>query len=58
MISGMKTVIDPAATGKQRWEREVLEPTLHKSPERAGPSATISGRPIERLYTAEGRARD
>jgi methylmalonyl-CoA mutase N-terminal domain/subunit len=49
----MKTVIDPAATGKQRWEREVLEPTLDKSPERAGPFTTISGRPIKRLYTAE-----
>ncbi len=49
----MKTAIDPALTAKQRWEREVLEPTLKKAPERAGPFATISGRPIERLYSAE-----
>ncbi len=49
----MKTVIDPAETGKQRWEREVLEPTLEKSPERPGAFTTISGRSIERLYTAE-----
>ncbi len=40
-------------TDKARWTREVLEPTLRKSPERGGPFTTISGRPIERLYTAE-----
>jgi methylmalonyl-CoA mutase N-terminal domain/subunit len=49
----MKTVIDPAISGKARWEREVLEPTLKKSPERKGPFTTISGRRIERLYAAE-----
>ena len=49
----MKSVADPADTKKQRWEREVVEPTLRKSPERKGPFTTISGRPIERLYTAE-----
>src|SRR6202008_3260357 len=46
----MKTV---AETEKQRWERETLEPTLKKSPERATSFTTISGRPIDRLYTAE-----
>jgi methylmalonyl-CoA mutase N-terminal domain/subunit len=46
----MKTV---AETAKQRWERETLEPTLTKSPERARTFTTISGRPIDRLYTAE-----
>jgi methylmalonyl-CoA mutase N-terminal domain/subunit len=49
----MKTVVDRADTGKARWERDTLEPTLRKSPERKGPFTTISGRPIERLYTAE-----
>jgi methylmalonyl-CoA mutase, N-terminal domain len=49
----MKTVVDRAATGKQRWEREVLEPALQRAPERKGPFATVSGRKIERLYTAE-----
>src|SRR5690242_4259901 len=49
----MKSVADRADTRKARWEREVLEPTLKKSPERKGPFTTISGRPIERLYTAE-----
>ena len=52
----MKSVIDRADTRKARWEREVLEPTLKKSPERKGPFTTISGRPIERLYTAEDTA--
>jgi methylmalonyl-CoA mutase N-terminal domain/subunit len=56
----MKTV---AETGKQRWQRETLEPALKRSPERATAFTTISGWPIERLYTAEeiegvDRARD
>src|SRR5687768_10881060 len=49
----MKSVIDPAVSGKQRWEREVLEPTLKKAPERKGAFTTISGRRIERLYAPE-----
>jgi methylmalonyl-CoA mutase N-terminal domain/subunit len=40
-------------TAKQRWEREVLEPTLKKAPERTVPFTTISGRPIDRLYTPQ-----
>jgi methylmalonyl-CoA mutase N-terminal domain/subunit len=43
----------PTETGKQRWEREVLEPALEKSPERSVPFTTISGHPVDRLYTAE-----
>ena len=46
----MKTVVEGA---RARWERETLEPTLKKAPERKGPFTTISGRPIERLFTAE-----
>ena len=42
-----------ADTDKQRWERDVLEPALVKSPERNVPFTTISGRPIERLYTPD-----
>ena len=49
----MKSVIDQAASGRQRWEREVLEPTLKKSPERKAAFTTISGRRIERLYAPE-----
>ncbi len=40
-------------TPRERWEREVLAPTLAKSPERKGPFTTISGRPINRLYTED-----
>ena len=47
----MKSVT--AETDKQRWEREVLEPTLKKAPERDVPFTTISVRPIDRLYSAE-----
>ena len=39
--------------GKARWERDVLEPALRRTPERPGPFTTISGRAVERLYTAE-----
>jgi methylmalonyl-CoA mutase, N-terminal domain len=46
----MKTV---AEGGKQRWERDVLEPALKKSPERPVPFTTISGRLIDRLYTPD-----
>src|SRR3989441_8195080 len=46
----MKTA---AETGKQRWERETLAPALTKAPERAKTFTTVSGRPIDRLYTAE-----
>jgi methylmalonyl-CoA mutase N-terminal domain/subunit len=46
----MKTV---AETDKQRWARDVLAPALKKSPERPIPFTTISGRPIDRLYTAD-----
>jgi methylmalonyl-CoA mutase, N-terminal domain len=49
----MKSLADRTLTGKARWEKETLEPTLVKSPERPGSFTTISGRPIERLYTAD-----
>jgi methylmalonyl-CoA mutase N-terminal domain/subunit len=42
-----------ADTEKGRWEREVLGPALNRSPERDIPFTTISGRPIERLYTPD-----
>src|SRR5690348_844496 len=50
IISGMKTAAESA---KQRWERDVLEPALKKSPERPIPFTTISGRPVDRLYTPD-----
>src|SRR5499426_526398 len=51
---GMKsTTTDTQQPAKEVWEREVLGPVLAKSPERSVSFTTISGRPIERLYTAE-----
>jgi len=41
-----------AETDKERWERQTLEPALKASPERARAFTTISGAPVERLYTA------
>jgi methylmalonyl-CoA mutase N-terminal domain/subunit len=46
----MKTAAD---TDKQRWERDVLAPALQKQPERPIPFTTISGRPVDRLYTPD-----
>src|SRR5581483_10013930 len=46
----MKTA---AETEKERWQKETLEPALKRSPERKGPFTTVSGRPIDRLYTAD-----
>jgi methylmalonyl-CoA mutase N-terminal domain/subunit len=47
----MKTAA--AETARQRWERDILEPALKKAAERTVPFTTISGRPIDRLYTPE-----
>ena len=49
----MARPVIPTTGEKARWTREVLEPTLRKSPERPGPFTTISGRAIDRLYTAD-----
>jgi methylmalonyl-CoA mutase, N-terminal domain len=49
----MKTALEQASGARARWEREVLEPTLKKAKERAQRFTTISGREIDRLYTAD-----
>src|SRR5260370_14942176 len=36
---------------EQAWEKNTIQPTLEKSPERLPEFATISGYPIRRLYT-------
>src|SRR5687767_13469288 len=51
MQAPMKTV--SAETDKQRWERETLEPSLKKAPERPVAFTTISGRAVERLTTPD-----
>jgi methylmalonyl-CoA mutase N-terminal domain/subunit len=38
---------------KARWQRETLEPALKKAPERQSSFTTVSGRPIDVLYTPE-----
>jgi methylmalonyl-CoA mutase, N-terminal domain len=42
-----------AETDKQRWERGVLAPALQRAPERPVPFTTISGRPVDSLYTPD-----
>jgi len=37
---------------EQAWEKNTLQPTLQKSPERQAQFTTISGHPIRRLYTS------
>jgi methylmalonyl-CoA mutase N-terminal domain/subunit len=36
---------------RARWEAETLKPFLEEAPERDVPFTTVSGKPIERLYT-------
>lgn len=43
--------IDPLAAAKERWERDVLAPSLAQQPERAERFETPSHLPLERLYT-------
>ena len=42
-----------AGAGTERWRRETLEPALRRSSERTPSFTTISGRPVERLYTSD-----
>src|SRR5271157_2974034 len=37
--------------GERRWEEQILKPALEKSPERQAVFTTLSGVPINRLYT-------
>ncbi len=37
--------------GERRWEEQILKPSLEKSPERQEVFTTLSGVPINRLYT-------
>ena len=39
------------SAAEQAWERNTLEPTLAKSPERDADFTTVSSYPIRRLYT-------
>jgi methylmalonyl-CoA mutase, N-terminal domain len=41
------------SAARQAWERKVVEPALRKAPERQPSFTTVSGRQIERLYSAD-----
>ncbi len=43
---------------KRDWERRVVEPTLHKNPERKPRFTTASGIELDRLYTPAGDGRE
>jgi methylmalonyl-CoA mutase N-terminal domain/subunit len=49
----MKAPTAATETRKAAWKRDVLDPALARAPERDASFTTISGRPIERLYTRE-----
>jgi methylmalonyl-CoA mutase N-terminal domain/subunit len=44
---------DAAEGARPEWERDVLAPALSNMPERLARFATVSGRPIDRLYTPD-----
>ncbi len=52
----MKTATPESGSTTARWEKETLEPSMRKGGEREAPFTTISGRPIDRLYTPESLA--
>jgi methylmalonyl-CoA mutase N-terminal domain/subunit len=52
-MSAMKSAVGNASASRATWEREVVEPTLRKAPERLPSFSTISGRQIARLYTRD-----
>jgi len=46
-----KEKLESIASSEKQWEEKVLNPTLAKAPERKKVFTTISGTPVERLYT-------
>jgi len=46
-----KEKLESIANSKKHWEEKILNPTLAKAPERKKVFTTISGIPVERLYT-------
>ena len=43
----------PGSDGKERWEEESYGPFVERTPERAVPYETLSGIPVQPLYTPE-----
>ncbi|MFN3476491.1 MAG: methylmalonyl-CoA mutase family protein, partial [Candidatus Methylomirabilales bacterium] len=46
-----KEALERLSQEKARWERETLRPVMEKMPERLPSFQTVSGAPVERLYT-------
>ena len=45
-----------AERSQDAWRRDVLDAALAKAPERRSSFATLSGQPVDRLYTADSIA--
>jgi len=52
---GSRSALEEAAL---RWESEILAPALARTPERPLPFETLSGLPVERLYSPRNSPRD
>ena len=54
-MARMKSSVESStrSAARQAWERDVVEPALRKAPERQPSFTTVSGRQIERLYSAD-----
>src|SRR5437016_14001650 len=46
-----RTIKRTPSSEEQNWQKNTLEPTLARNPERQSEFTTISGYPIRRLYT-------
>jgi methylmalonyl-CoA mutase, N-terminal domain len=49
----MNDTTEETNNGRRRWEKETNDPSLQKRPERNIPFTTVSGLPINNLYTPE-----
>ncbi|HKS96669.1 MAG TPA: methylmalonyl-CoA mutase family protein, partial [Terriglobia bacterium] len=48
---GSSPTIEPSEEAVARWKDQSLKPVLEKSPERDSPFTTLSGVPVQGLYT-------
>ena len=50
-MSEKSSPLEQVGEGKKNWEHETVEPILHRFPERQKTFTTVSGTPVNRLYT-------
>src|SRR5579884_1002785 len=55
-VSGAPLQLEDLRSAWQRWEAEVVRPTIARRPERAERFTTLSEIPVERLYSPLDRA--